>query len=255
MVWEPTTECAYAATMKHVLIFICTTILVAAACDTPPKAPGQLGPSPQSPGPAAYPWHTAITATVFWVGEPIGRGSSEDNARSAYDDEWQLHYGCFDDPVQRSGYYPAGCTPAENPFYLDLPYSDFTDDGTRKPNAVQVIPWARTRSWDESESMMKNQWVELHNPATKQTCYGQIQDAGPYVYDDARYVFGQHDERPLNREARNAGLDVSPALRDCLGFVGDNTDTNTVNWRFTAANRVPDGPWSAIITFSNIFWK
>ncbi|MGI9332403.1 MAG: hypothetical protein ACR2RL_04525, partial [Gammaproteobacteria bacterium] len=33
-----------------------------------------------------YPLHTNITATAFWVGEPVGNGSSEDNALSAYDD-------------------------------------------------------------------------------------------------------------------------------------------------------------------------
>jgi hypothetical protein len=31
----------------------------------------------------SYPLHTDITATVFWIGEPQGDGSSEDNAVSA----------------------------------------------------------------------------------------------------------------------------------------------------------------------------
>ena len=44
------------------------------------------------------------------------------------------------------------------------------------------------------------------------TCYGQIDDSGPYVYDDATYVFGANDPRPRSRRARNAGMDVSPAL-------------------------------------------
>jgi hypothetical protein len=30
---------------------------------------------------------------------------------------------------------------------------------------------------------MKNRWVELRKGAT--TCYGQVEDAGPAVYDDA----------------------------------------------------------------------
>ncbi|MBP9686239.1 MAG: hypothetical protein KBD66_00375 [Candidatus Doudnabacteria bacterium] len=202
-----------------------------------------------------YPWHTNITTTVFWVGEPVGNGSSEDNALSAYDDDWRSSFGCFDDPLKRSGYYPAGCTPKENPFYLDLPYADFDDSGVRKADASTVVPWAHSRNWSETESMMKNQWVELYNPATKQTCYGQIQDAGPYEYDDVRYVFGAKDDRPKNTNANYAGMDVSPALRDCLKFTGTNNDENSVHWRFASANSVPAGPWKSIVTTSGIHWK
>src|SRR3989344_4623524 len=63
-----------------------------------------------------YPLHRNITATVFWVGEPQGGGSSEDNAISAWDDNWQQSYGGFDDPENRDGYYPVGFTPKETPF-------------------------------------------------------------------------------------------------------------------------------------------
>ena len=44
-----------------------------------------------------YPTHTNITATVFWIGEPVGNGSTENNAVSAYDDRWLEHYGGVDD--------------------------------------------------------------------------------------------------------------------------------------------------------------
>ena len=59
---------------------------------------------------------------------------------------------------------------------------------------------------------MKNRWVKIsrENRGSVRTCYGQVEDAGPYVYDDARYVFGHADQRP----AHSAGIDVSPALRD-----------------------------------------
>ncbi|MBA3285845.1 MAG: hypothetical protein H0U27_12410, partial [Nitrosopumilus sp.] len=53
-----------------------------------------------------YPIHKNITATVFWIGEPVGNGSSEDNTLSAWDDEWQKNYGGYDDYVNRNGYYP-----------------------------------------------------------------------------------------------------------------------------------------------------
>jgi hypothetical protein len=197
-----------------------------------------------------YPVHTAITAAVFWVGEPVGGGSSENNALSAWDDAWLSHYGGVDDPVNRTGYFPAGFIPQENPFYLDLPYNDFTDAGTRRADALVVIPWASDRAWGPEESLMKNRWVKLMRNG--RTCYGQIEDAGPYVYDDAAYVFGM--AQPRSQQANNAGLDVSPALRDCLGFSGINNVDNQVDWQFVEAGDVPAGPWTQIITTRQVYW-
>ena len=77
-------------------------------------------------------------------------------------------------------------------------------------------------------------------------CYGQIEDAGPYYYQDSEYVFGTNDSRPYSTKANNAGLDVSPALRDCLGFNGLNNADNKVNWRFV--DNPPSGPWTIVIT-------
>lgn len=199
-----------------------------------------------------YPLHTNITATVFWVGEPVGGGSSEDNAISAWDDEWQKNYGGFDDPKNRNGFYPAGFIPRENPFYLDLPYNDFNNSGQRRADAYKVVPWAGEKDWGVRESMLKNRWVKLVKDG--KVCYGQIQDAGPYVYDDADYVFGADDKRPKSKAANNAGMDVSPALRDCLGFKGWNNDENKVNWQFVEFSSVPKGPWKEIITTSQVNW-
>lgn len=202
-----------------------------------------------------YPLHTNITATVFWVGEPVGGGSSENNALSAWDDAWQEHYGCFDNPYHRSGYYPMECTPKENPFYFDLPYDDFnwdTGDG-RRANAYQVVPWADSQEWQENQSMLKNRWIKIIKGSN--VCYAQWEDAGPYVYDDAQYVFGLNDERPKNTEANNAGMDVSPAVRDCLQFEGLNNDTNKVSWQFIESGDVPSGPWKDIVTTSGTFWR
>ena len=79
-------------------------------------------------------------------------------------------------------------------------------------------------------------------------CYGQIQDAGPSVYDDADYVFGEDDRRPANSLYNGAGLDVSPALNGCLGFADLNGASDRVNWQFVEADEVPEGPWREIIT-------
>ncbi len=192
-----------------------------------------------------YPLHTNITATVFWVGEPQGRGSSENNAISAWDDAWLQDFGGVDDPVARKGYYPSAFVPHQNPFYLDLPYDDVDDSGNPKPDRITVIPWGRGTSPVDG-SLLKNRWVEVMRGDA--TCYGQWEDSGPYVYDDVNYVFGAQDQRPRNTLANNAGMDVSPALRDCLKFVGVNNDENTVSWRFIEMGQVPDGPWKAIVT-------
>ena len=223
------------------------------ASTSPPDSIGASKPPAPSPMPvpSRYPMHLGITATVFWVGEPQGGGSSEDNSLSAWDDNWQRHFGGFDDPFNRNGYYPAGFRPKENPFYLDLPYNDFDDDGKRKTNAGEVVPWAREQEWSQKESMLKNRWVKLMRNGN--VCYGQIEDAGPYEYDDHAYVFGT--AKPKNTLANSAGLDVSPALRDCLKFDGQNNDDNKVDWQWVDEKDVPPGPWKEIVTTSQIDWR
>jgi hypothetical protein len=67
-------------------------------------------------------------------------------------------------------------------------------------------------------------------------------------------VFG--NALPRNRDyANGTGMDVSPALRDCLGFTGLNNADNVVDWQFVAAEDVPPGPWLEIVTTSNIDWS
>jgi hypothetical protein len=100
--------------------------------------------------------------------------------------------------------------------------------------------------------MMKNRWVKLTRNGV--ICYGQIQDAGPYEYDDYNYVFSTTDARPKNKTANNAGMDVSPALRDCLKFNGVNNVSNKVDWQFVDFIDVPPGPWKEIITNSQTYW-
>jgi hypothetical protein len=199
-----------------------------------------------------YPWHRNIVATVFWIGEPADSDTNYiTNAVSAWDDHWIEHYGGVDDYQNRNGYFPAGFTPKENPFYLDLPYNDFDDQGNRRADVVRV-PWYGERIWGPNESVMKNRWVRIVHNGT--VCYGQIEDAGPRYYDDTDYVFGK--ARPRNRDyANGTGMDVSPALRDCLGFTGLNNADNVVDWQFVDASAVPDGPWKQIVTTSNIDWS
>lgn len=217
-------------------------------------------------GPPAYPLHTGITATVFWIGEPVGNGSTENNAISAYDDRWLSHYGGIDPvvPRRRAPWFPP-FRPHENPFYLDVPYDDFLDSGRPRPGRMQVVPWAAQATAalavaaraGTPYSLMKNRWVEVIHirNGERRACYGQVEDAGPFAYDDAGYVFGSTNERPRSTIATNAGMDVSPALRDCLGFDGLNNNENTVDWRFVDAAQVPPGPWRTVVTTRQVFWR
>jgi hypothetical protein len=222
-------------------------------------------PSLDAKATTRYPLHTGITATVFWVGEPKGGGSSEDNALSAWDDDWLQHYGAVDEPFairsEARSYFPSGFGAKENPFYFDLPYNDFLDSGSPRPGRLSVIPWARAYTdllaryakQGKPFSLLKNRWAKISRHG--RVCYAQWEDSGPYVYGDAAYVFGKGDQRPRSMLAQNAGMDVSPAVRDCLGFVGlDNAD-NTVDWRFVDAAAVPHGPWKRVVTTRQVHWQ
>ena len=140
--------------------------------------------------------------------------------------------------------------PKQNPFYLDLPFDDVNDPSAFRER-VAVIPWAHNPGYaghaqDSNFSSMKNRWVQLSRHG--RTCYGQIEDAGPGDYHDAKYVFASHNERPANRRYGGAGLDVSPALNGCLAFTELNGDSDRVSWRFVDAVNVPPGPWKRIVT-------
>ncbi|HEV8463092.1 MAG TPA: hypothetical protein VGQ38_20565 [Gaiellaceae bacterium] len=229
---------------------------VAAVGGSAPRSEAALVPG--------YPVHTNVTATVFWVGEPIGNGSTENNAVSAYDDKWEAHYGGYDDYtyVRTYPFFPR-FVPHENPFYLDVPYDDFTDSGSPRSDR-SAVPWARVlapgiaaaaRS-GQPYSVMKNRWVKMWRVVRGKlrTCYGQVEDAGPYVYDDAHYVFSRTNARPASQEAENAGMDVSPAIRDCLAFSGLNNADNKLSWRFVEARQVPPGPWRRVVTTRQVYW-
>ena len=194
-----------------------------------------------------YPIHQNIHATVFWVGEPATQDNELiDNLSSIWDDKWVEHFGGVDDPKSRDGYFPANFIPMENPFYFALPYSDYVD-GNKVPDAYKIVYWANEKNWTDSESMLKNKWIMI----TKgdKTAYAQWEDVGPFLDDDASYVFG--NDPPKNNSVNNSGLDLSPAVSDYLGLYSDRHDV--VSWQFVDKNKVPDGPWKKIITTSKIF--
>lgn len=187
-----------------------------------------------------YPLRSAVTATVFWVGEAAGPDNDEiPNDASAWDARWQVHYGGVDDPRNRveGGKWPAGFTPKENPYYFALPYSEFTDDGVVKPDIDQVPWYDPANPPRKGHSILKNRWIKVTNG--DRTAYAQWEDVGPFETDDHPYVFG--DEKP--KESR-AGLDLSPATAAALGIDG----RGQVSWRFVEADDVPAGPWTEIVT-------
>jgi hypothetical protein len=231
-----------------------------------PSAPPAAGvtPSPPSPRGRAYSWHTGIVATTFWVGEIFDPDAPDGSQEvSAYDKDWMEHYGgcdgvvvgdyCTTEPrYAANDHFPSAMTPLENPFYLDVPFSDLADD-TAFAERGRVVPWANDpgyagRQDDRSFSYLKNRWVRLTRDGV--TCYGQIEDAGPGEYSDSDYLFGSADARPRNQRYNGAGMDVSPALNGCLRFADINGSNDRVDWQFVDDVDVPDGPWRRIVTTS-----
>lgn len=195
-----------------------------------------------------YPLHQNISTTYFWVGEPPDDDNKDiSNVPSAWDDNWTKSFGGVDNPKKRNGLVVANFTPKENSFYFALPYNDFDDNGKRKKDAAKIIPWAASKKWGSQESMLKNQWIKV----TKgdKVAYAQWEDVGPFGEDDSAYVFG--GAAPQQKTNDDAGLDVSPAVRDVLGL----SDVDKTNWQFVDAKDVPDGPWKTTITTSQISWN
>ncbi|MBV8330447.1 MAG: hypothetical protein JO251_20880 [Verrucomicrobia bacterium] len=186
-----------------------------------------------------YPWKIGIVSTVFWVGE-TGAGSA--NTQSAWDRSWMSNYGGIDDPVRRDGYEPAAFRPLENPFYVALPYCDI-QAGRLKPEVVKVVPWFNAEFRGVERSVCKGRWVEIRHGL--RTCFAQWQDVGPFRTDSVKYVFG--DDRPNPNANRDAGIDVSPAVRDYLGL----RSMDSVDWRFIEQALVPVGPWSLYMRLKN----
>jgi hypothetical protein len=234
---------------------------VASACGSGAPAGPPSAPAPRRAG-RAYPWHTGIVATTFWVGEVFDPASPDGSqVTSTYDSRWMERYGgcdgvvvggtCATEPrTAATGFRPTRMTPRQNPFYLDLPFDDLNDERAFARRS-RVVPWAADAGYaghatDRSFSYLKNRWVRLRHAG--RTCYGQVEDAGPGRYDDDAYVFGHDDPRPANRRYNGAGLDVSPALNSCLDFSQLNGDGDRVDWQFAGDTGVPPGPWTWRVT-------
>lgn len=225
--------------------------------NTPPSLQGRL-----------YPLHTNISATTFWVGEIFDPDAPDGSQMiSTYDGDWYANYGgcdgddttgtCVTEPrTSANDYFPTKMTPQQNPFYLDLPFDDVNNPAAFARRA-QVIPWANDPGFagnatNSNFSYMKNRWVKLMYNG--RTCYAQNEDAGPGEYNDAEYVFGSDDARPLNTRYGGAGMDVSPAVVGYLRFNELNGIQTGVDWQFVDDIDVPDGPWKNIVTTSGYNW-
>jgi len=189
---------------------------------------------------SSYPWKRQIVTTVFWIGERPTRNNPVPNDKSSWDIEWVKNFGGYDNPNERSRnrdqFTPAGISsPKQNPFYVALPYNDVDRRGT-KPEAGMVIPWFRTAFESNGKSVCKGRWIAIRYGAVE--CYAQWEDVGPFSTDHWQYVFG--NDRPSPNRNKGAGLDVSPAVRDYLGFAGGSAVTD---WRFVEFYEVPEGPW------------
>ena len=180
-------------------------------------------------------WKYKIVATVFWVGEQAAEGNPVPNTQSAWDPNWVTHFGGDDNPFARMNFMPVSFIPRQNPFYVALPYND-VDDHHTKLEAIEVIPWFNDSFVRDGQSVCKGRWVAIRRG--KRTCYAQWEDVGPFHIDHWQYVFG--DERPRPNRNQDAGIDVSPAVRDYLGMSG----MDVCDWKFVSVYEVPSGPWT-----------
>ncbi len=184
---------------------------------------------------APFSWKRNVVATIFWVGELPTQNNPTPNIKSAWDQNWMANFGGYDHPDRRTGYLPADFVPALNPFYIALPYNDVAKGGAHQPEASEVIPWFWEHYRGDGISVCKGRWIAIHHEG--RVCYGQWEDVGPFEVNHWQYVFGNESPRP-NRN-RNAGIDLSPAIRDYLRL----RSGATVEWRFVEDHQVPEGPW------------
>jgi hypothetical protein len=183
------------------------------------------------------PWKIGIVTTIFWIGERPTANNPVANDRSSWDPNWLSNYGGYDDPDSKSrkDFIPMNFLPRQNPFYVALPYND-VEGGHTKPEAKDLIPWFKDAFVHDGESVLKGHWLAIRHG--NRVCYAQWEDCGPFCTDHWQYVFG--DERPKVNPNQNAGLDVSPAVRDYLGL--GNMDV--CDWKFVEFREVPPGPWA-----------
>jgi hypothetical protein len=190
-----------------------------------------------------YPWKTRITCTVFWIGERPTQNNPTPNCKSSWDQQWAANFGGYDDPEPSNRianhalgeFRPKGFVPKLNPFYVALPYNDVINHRAHKPEAARVIPWFSRMRPEPGDTVCKGRWLQIYRNG--RSCYAQWEDCGPWVTDDWEYVFG--NKPPKNPQNGQAGLDISPAVRDFF----DLKSGQKVHWRFVDDGQVPYGPW------------
>ena len=202
-----------------------------------PKTANSVTSFDNSPLAGGTDWKLNITTTVFWIGEKATINNPVSNEESAWDVSWLSRYGGYDDPNPgaRMNYIPLRFPPRQNPFYIALPYNDIQNHHTRT-EAAGVIPWFKNSFIRDGQSVCKGRWVAVRHG--NRVCYAQWEDVGPFATDHWKYVFG--NERPRTNRNHDAGLDVSPAVRDYLGLRG----LDACDWKFVDFRRVPSGPWT-----------
>ncbi|MFD2255133.1 hypothetical protein ACFSSA_00455 [Luteolibacter algae] len=200
-----------------------------------PEAARVVLENPKDAFRSEYAWKRNVVTTVFWIGEQPTQNNPTPNDKSAWDQNWQLNYGGYDDPNQREGFLPKNFIPNLNPFYVALPYNDIGKDFRHRPEAAQVIPWFWERYQGEGISVCKGRWIAIHHDG--RICYAQWEDVGPFETDHYQYVFGNENARSNRNEG--AGLDISPAVRDYLKMGSGER----VEWKFVEDYEVPEGPW------------
>ncbi len=186
----------------------------------------------------AYNWRKGIVATIFWVGEEPRPGNPVGNDKSSWDPYWQQTFGGYDDPDRRDGYLPVGFYPLQSPFYVALPFNDIDPKtGLLREGADDYIPWFWEDYRGPGITVLNGRWIEIK--FGHRICYAQWRDVGPFRTDDVDYVFGAN--RPLPNRNGNAGIDLSPAVRDMLGL----RSGQKVDWRFVDVSEVTEGPWAS----------
>ncbi len=248
--------------------------VTAVSCAPAPRAPrdafaerlalARSLPKPNgAPGHRRYLVHRDVPATIFWVGEPATKQNGcTANLASAFDHDWVGAYGGCDAASPRvsdpDGWNrPASFVPSQNPYYFALPYGGNPDAPFR-----EEIPWIEDRPDAASaREAVKDRWIAVRSrgPTGDRTCYAQWEDVGPFCADDVAYVFGGAPPRNDGQSCEGAGptsaaangtasgLDVSPAVADCLG-VRFETGLVRVDWWFVDDDDVPEGPWRRVVT-------
>ncbi len=193
-------------------------------------------------------WRKNITATVFWVGEDACPANPVHNHASSWDVNWVKSYGGVDCPVKRKGLHPKLFKPKMNPFYIALPYNDIASNGyVHKPEAAKVIGWYHDEFKSKFTSVCKGKWIAVKHG--DKICYAQWEDCGPFYTNDWEYVF--LGKQPKKNRNSNAGIDLSPAVRDYLGIQSGQK----VSWKFVDDLDVESGPWAKWLPYQGILTK